>query len=65
MLIFNGGLGEDFPVIHEICTDYKRFLTEFERKNRTISRQGGMRFQINSSWITSVLLVYCVTANLF
>ena len=41
--------GVDFTVIHEICTDFKRFLTEFERKSRAISRQGGYENQIKSS----------------
>ena len=57
--------GVDLPVIHEICTDYKRFRTESERKNRAISRQGGVIIKSINFGITSVLPVYCVTATLF
>lgn len=35
-------LGEDFPVIHEIYTDYKRFRTEFERKKRRYLTTGAL-----------------------
>ena len=60
--------GVDLPVIHEIYTKYARIINVFARnfgkkRCRITTTAHYMRFIV--VYITSVPLVYCVTANQF